>query len=366
MEDQNLTRRAAISAGVTAALASASLGESATQAAGMPRNSSKAAALRSVLGAMPARPKPQYSVLETVEVEGGKRLKIEYLAEQAFPGLGEPVDHIRAYLFVPAHRRGQRLPAMLALHQDGPQYDIGKAEVAGLAGDANLFYGLELFRQGYVVLCPDRFYHAERRRGVEPDARRDNARDASLYDHRVGQLMLRGRTSLGKEVFDAMVSTDILASLDFVDASRIGGIGHSAGGMALIHWMACDLRARAGISSCGLFELVNFFREDAVKRRSAALAIPGLATLGRSADYLAMIAPRNVLLTRGRWEWGTKGKWRDASLRHVAETEEMVAYARKRGAGASLDAIYFDEGGGNHDFPRDVRTQSYAWLKRRL
>jgi dienelactone hydrolase len=366
MQDQNVTRRAAISAGLTAALASAALGKTAAKAGTAPRNSSKAAALRAILGAMPARPKPDYSVLETVEVEGGQRLKIEYLAEQAFPPLGEPVDRIRAYLFVPAYRPGQRLPAMLALHQDGPQYTIGKAEVAGLAGDANLFYGLELFRQGYVVLCPDRFYHAERRRGVAPDAAKDNARDGELYNHRVGQLMLRGRTSLGKEVFDAMVSTDVLASLPFVDAARIGGIGHSAGGMALIHWMACDPRARGGISSCGLFELVNFFREDAIKRRSAALALPGLVTAGRSADYLAMIAPRNILLTRGRWEWGTSGKWRDASLRHVAETEEMVAYARARGAGASLDAIYFDEGGGNHDFPLQVRTQSYVWLKQRL
>lgn len=364
MRDHTLSRRSALTAGAAAALAPAMLAVPA--GAESPDPKSRDAALIGLLGAMPSRPRPQFTVLETVEMEGGQRLKIEYLAEAAYPPLGEPEDRVRAYLLVPAHAAGQKLPAILAFHQDGPQYNIGKAEPVGLAGDANLFYGLDLFRRGHVVLCPDRFYHAERRRGVDPAAPADNPRDSKLYEHRVGQLLLRGRNSIGKDVFDAMVATDLLASLPYVDAKRIGGIGHSAGGLAMVHWMACDKRAKAGISSCGFFELLNFYREDAIKRRSAAIALPGLATLGRSADYLAMIAPRNVLLTRGRWEWGTKGEWREASLRHVAETEDMVAYAHAKGSGKSLEALYFDEAGGNHDFPPGVREQAYAWLKTRL
>jgi dienelactone hydrolase len=364
MKDHKVSRRSALTAGFAATLAPAVLAQPARAGVSAPK--SRDAALIALLGAMPPRPKPAFTVLETTDIEGGQRLKIEYLAEAAYPKLGEPEDRVRAYLLVPAHSPGQKLPAILAFHQDGPQYTIGKAEPVGLAGDKNLFYALDLFQRGHVVLCPDRFYHAERRRGVDPAAPTDNPRDSKLYDHRVGQLLLRGRTSIGKDVFDAMVATDLLASLPYVDAKRIGGIGHSAGGLAMTHWMACDTRAKAGISSCGFFELVNFYREDAIKRRSASVALPGLATLGRSADYLAMIAPRNILLTRGRWEWGTKGEWREASLRHVAETEDMVAYARSRGSDKSLEAIYFDEAGGNHDFPPGIREQAYAWLKTRL
>ncbi|WP_179188236.1 S9 family peptidase [Sphingomonas sp. IBVSS2] len=364
MKDHLFSRRSALSAGVATTLAPGLLAQPARADAARPQQ--RDAALIGLFGAMPPRPRPQFTVIETIDIEGGQRLKIEYLAEAAYPPLGEPEDRVRAYLLVPTHRTGQRLPAILAFHQDGPQYNIGKAEPVGLAGAANLFYGLDLFRRGYVVLCPDRFYHAERRRGVDPAAPADNARDGKLYDHRVGQLLLRGRNSIGKEVFDAMVATDLLASLPYVDPARIGGIGHSAGGMAMVHWMARDRRAKAGISSCGLFEMLNFYREDAIKRRSASIALPGLAALGRSADYLAMIAPRSVLLTRGRWEWGTKDEWRAASLRHVAETEDMVAHARARGSGKSLEAIYFDEAGGNHDFPPGVREQAYAWLKTRL
>ncbi|MDG2535948.1 prolyl oligopeptidase family serine peptidase [Sphingomonas sp. HITSZ_GF] len=362
MPNHTLSRRSALSAGLAAGLAPTMLGVPAAGAAPKSRD----AALLGLFGAMPPRPKPQFTVLETTDIEGGQRLKIEYFLEAAYPPLGEPEDRVRAYLMVPNRGAGQRLPAILAFHQDGPQFNLGKAEPVGLAGDANLFYALDLFRRGHVVLCPDRFYHAERRRGVDPAGPADNPRDVKLLDHRVGQLLLRGRSSIGKEVFDAMVATDLLVSLPYVDPARIAGIGHSAGGMMLVHWMAADKRAKAGISSCGLFEMLNFFREDAIKRRSASIALPGLAALGRSADYLAMVAPRNVLLTRGRWEWGTKGEWREASLRHVAETEDMVAHARARGSGKSLDVIYFDEAGGNHDFPPGVRDQAYAWLKTRL
>jgi hypothetical protein len=68
-------------------------------------------------------------------------------------------------------------------------------------------------------------------------------------------------------------------------------------------------------------------------------SIPGLANHGTSADYLARLAPRPILLTRGLWEWGTDNdEDREFSRRHVAETEEMVAYARKTYQGSGADA----------------------------
>jgi dienelactone hydrolase len=327
------------------------------------------AALRQILGVMPSKPAPSFSILETVAVEGGKRLKIEYLAEPASALLHEPEDRIRAYLFIPDHASGARLPAILALHQDGPNTHIGKKETAGLEGDANLFYGLELFRRGHVVLCADRFYHAERRRGAAPDSV-NPARDLDLLNHRVGQLVLHGRTAMGKEAHDCMVGVDVLASLPHVDPARIGAIGHSAGGYAMVFAMFLDRRIRAGVSSCGYFDPVRFFDEKAPKRRLAADALPGLARFGSGAGYLAGVAPRPLLLTRGLWEWGRDRDWRQASIDHVEETRRLVADAapryRARGAPDALRALYFDENGGNHDFPPGVRRDAYAWLETQL
>jgi hypothetical protein len=98
----------------------------------------------------------------------------------------------------------------------------------------------------------------------------------------------------------------------------------------------------------------------------AAFALPGLVKVGDSADYLSLIAPRPVMLTRGLWEWGKDGKREQWSKNHVQETREMETKARKTYARAgkpdNLKTIYFDEAGGNHDFPPNVRKETYKWL----
>jgi dienelactone hydrolase len=325
-----------------------------------------------VLGEMPVRPKPSFKTLDSTKLDTGWRHKIEYLSEPPDPLFHAPPDLIRAYLFIPDHKDGERLPGIIAIHQDGPQSHIGKLEPAGLAGDKNLHYGLELFKRGYVVLCPDRFYHAERRRVTPNDVTSiDPERDGQLLNHWAGQLLLAGRSTTGKEVYDLIVSTDILASLDYVDDKRIGAIGHSAGGNAMVYYMFTDPRVRVGVSSCGLFSTVNFFNENAPKRRIGCLAMPRLALIGDSDDYLAFIAPRPVLLTRGLWEWGQDNSADKAfSEAHVAETRKMEAHARERyskmGVSPALKVIYFDEDGGNHDFPPHVRQEAYDWLDRYL
>jgi dienelactone hydrolase len=328
-------------------------------------------ALLAVLGHMPATPPVTYKVLETAQLPEGKRYKIEYLSEYADSTFHTPEDRIRAYLFIPTHGRRTKLPAIVAIHQDGPNFHLGKLEPAGLAGDKDQHYGYELFKRGYVVICPDRFYHAERRRIPATDTTRiDPKRDFELLNHWSGQLLQKGRCTIGKEVYDLIVTTNILASLPEVDTSRIGAIGHSAGGFALVAFMFADKRIKAGVSSCGFFELNNFYSEKAPKRRPAAIAIPNLTSIGRSADFLAFVAPRSVLLTRGLWEWGQDAEGKPFSLQHAEETKEMVRYAQPNylhyQAGDNLKAIYFDEDGGNHAFPPKVKEQAYQWLDAKL
>ena len=61
----------------------------------------------------------------------------------------------------------------------------------------------------------------------------------------------------------------------------------------------------------------------------AAIAVPNFANVAISADYLAQIAPRPILLTRGLWEWGTEGAEAQFSREHVQETKDMVAHAHE-------------------------------------
>lgn len=316
--------------------------------------------LEEALGLFPDPPPLQLEVLETVPIDGGIRQLIEYVVEDADTIFDRPQDRVRAYLFIPPHEEGQRLPAMVAIHQDGPSTHLGKAEPAGLAGDVDQHYGLKLFERGYVVICPDRYYHAERRR--IPDAANAGSemmRDLGLWLKWAGQLILSGRTHFGKEVYDLMRAVDVLSTLDFVDPNRIGAIGHSAGGNVMVYFMFLDQRIRLGMSSCGFYELLEDFNDYDRSFSNSVFAIPGLATIGRSADYLAFIAPRPVLLTRGLRELSTE----EQSQHHIEKTKNIEAYARNRysqlQASDQLKVLYFD---GGHEFPEEVKNTAYKWI----
>jgi hypothetical protein len=65
-----------------------------------------------------------------------------------------------------------------------------------------------------------------------------------------------------------------------------------------------DPRVKLGVSSCGFNDLIDTYKYNYPMNILSSLALPGLANVGRSADYLAYLAPRPVLMTRGTGEFG--------------------------------------------------------------
>ena len=170
--------------------------------------------LLELLGDFPNRPPDDYRTLDSVELDGGTRHLIEFTSEEQDPLFERPADVVRAYLLVPTRTNGARLPAIVAIHQDGPRGDLGKAEPAGVDGDQEQFFGLELFRRGYVVMCPDRLGHADRREIPGASTPEDEQLNSQALSHFVGQLLLTGRNWSGKDAYDLTRATDILCSLD--------------------------------------------------------------------------------------------------------------------------------------------------------
>lgn len=328
----------------------------------------KREALMKVLGSMPKKPTLHIDTLEKIKLDNGWRYRIKYLAEDSSKIFHTPKDYIYAYLFIPNAAEGKKLPAIVAIHQDGSHNYLGSMETAGMGGDADQHYGVELFNRGYIVICPDRFLHAQRRRISKPDTLADVFDQADIAEqHWVGQLQLTNRNFIGKEVYDLILTTDVLCKTPNIDKNRIGAIGHSAGGYVLTYFMFADKRIKAGASSCGVFELVDWFAEDAIRKRNVLSVIPGLATVGRTSDYIGLIAPRPFLMTRGLTEWGDgDDKQRLDSKRHVEGTQLLDTEARKYyqalGADKNLKTLYFDESGGNHSFPPKVKKEVYEWL----
>ena len=321
-----------------------------------------------LLGSFPQKPDLRLDTLESVRLDSGWRYKLKYLAESADTTFHFPEDWVYAYLFVPDHEEGAKLPAIVAIHQDDIYYHIGKDEPAGLQGDSTMFYGLDLYNRGYVVICPDRYYHAERRMFdkipwddfTEPDYQRDY----NLFANRVGMLMLRGMSHYAKEAYDQSIAVDVLYTMNCVNKDRIGAIGHSAGGVAMAHFMFYDTRVALGVSSCGVYNVKRVFDYETPVAFPANMSFPNLIKEGYTTnDYVRHIYPRSLLITRGMYEWG---KGDEGSVAFIDEAYDFEKSYKKAGNDGDIKIVVFDENGGGHIFPKGVKKEVYQWIDERL
>jgi dienelactone hydrolase len=168
-------------------------------------------------------------ILEETVIEGIRRIRISYASEKK--------DRIPAVLYIPTENK-QPVPGILCLHQT---IDCGKDEPAGLCGNPDLFYALELARRGYVTLAPDYPGFGE----YEFDA----------YNNGYISTTMKG-------IWNHMAAVDLLQSLPEVDPNRIGCIGHSLGGHNTLFVTAFDKRIKAAVSSCGFTSFHKYYGGD--------------------------------------------------------------------------------------------------------
>ncbi len=323
----------------------------------------KETALRNVLGRMPDRSPLKIDTLEKVPMDGGVRYKIKYNIEPAVDALHIPEDYGYAYLFVPTTSKKGATPAILAIHQDDVNFHIGKSEPAGLAGDSTMYYGKDLFDLGFIVLCPDRYYHADRRwkaKGAGYGYEDPNyERDFFLWEAQAGAYQMLGRNHYGKETYDLSRAIDVLCELPEVDTERIGAIGHSAGGATLPFLLAYDHRIKAAVSSCGATAVETSYTYDYPMPMPSCGSIPGLLVSGIStADFFNAIGSTSILLTRGNNEWGDPA----GNQRFIDEISDFEKAYRSNPTAGDFEVIVFDENEGQHSFPSGVKERVYKWL----
>jgi dienelactone hydrolase len=242
-------------------------------------------------------------------------------------------------------------PGLLALHQHGGQYYLGKSEPAGLSADRMYHYGLELCRRGYVVLCPDHLCFEDRRPPeylrVEKSALNDQGYERFEFTRRI----LAGTCLQTKYLHDMTCALDLLAEQPKVNPERLGAIGHSLGGQEAL-WLAWyDQRVRAAVSSCG-FGLIRTIIRDGINH-NFALYIPGLLDLCDTDTLVAQIAPRAFMLTAGEQD----GLFPIDGVRELAAVAQ-AAYARL-GVAERFRAVVFPAG---HSFPDEVKVEVHAFL----
>ncbi|HUE74271.1 MAG TPA: alpha/beta fold hydrolase [Pirellulaceae bacterium] len=296
--------------------------------------------LAGMQAAMGPLPKPKQNVplgmkvIEETTIGSIRRQKVEYHTDSA--------DRVvRAWLFIPKLEKGQKLPAILCLHQTTK---IGKDEPAGLGGLPNLHYAKELAEHGYVTLAPDYPSFGE-------------------YEYDFAQHGYASGTM--KAIFDNTRAIDLLQSLPQVDGQRLGCIGHSLGGHNTIFTTVLDTRIKAAVSCCGFTRFHKYYGGKLAGWTSSRY-MPLIASRYENnpdkapfdfPELVAAIAPRAFL---------TVSPLHDGNF-DVSGVKDSIAAAapafKLLGKESNLRAIYPDCG---HDFPEAARKTAYAFLDEQL
>jgi len=277
---------------------------------------------------------PQRAPLDArVEATDGPRQLVSFQVE--------PGERVRGYLFVP-EQPGPR-PAVLCLHQHAGQFDMGKSEPAGLAGNPQQHYALELSKRGYVTLTFDQICFEDRR---------NPKLEGQLFERfEFTRRVSFGSSLQAKMSWDAMRALDYLASLPNVDPNRLGCVGHSLGGQQALFLAALDGRIKAGVSSCGFASLATIFR-DHVNHNFAAY-VPGLLETGDMEQVLQLVAPRAFFVGVGRTD----------RIFPIDGVERTIELARPAFPEGNLE-LMVEEGG--HAFTDAMRERAYSFLDRHL
>lgn len=259
-------------------------------------------------------------------------------------------------------------PAVLALHDHGAHFSIGKEKVVRpLAGDkafladaedwarqcyGGRFFGDELAKRGYVVLAVDALYWGERgrREGVSYEDQQQLA----------ANLQQLGMTWPGVIAWDDLRSADFLASLPEVDPARIGAMGLSMG--AHRTWTTCALtdRIRAGAAVCWMGDTQTLMQpgNNQTRGQSAySMAPPLLRAWMDYADVASLACPKPMLFFNG-------------------EQDTLFPVDGVRAAYGGLERAWAGAGAGDrlvtqlwdvpHQFSVEMQEEAFAWLEKQL
>ncbi|TMV49911.1 dipeptidyl aminopeptidase [Paenibacillus mesophilus] len=308
------------------------------------------------IGGVPERVPVRYEVLGEMVSNDHIRRHIVYDTVHG--------DKITAYLLLPLNKERTavlpgRLPAVLALH---PTSEIGKRGVCLPEGKPDHVYGMELVSRGYVVLAPDAMTSGER---IEVGYNYFNS--VPFY------LRHLGWSTVGKNIVDHMQGVDFLCEQNFVDADRIGVIGHSFGGYNSYFLAGMDSRIKAVVSSCGLSPFAKDDKPTHWGRRETArqAGASSYTHLPRVTDDLSRgMVPfdfHEIIALAAPAPFMNYSAQSDAIFPHWQSigdvTKDLYGLYKWLGYGDRFLSLM---GAKEHSFPPEIRKAAYDFLDRWL
>ncbi|MBX9691445.1 MAG: acyl-CoA thioester hydrolase, partial [Cyanobacteria bacterium] len=154
----------------------------------------KKESITQIIGKQPEKAPLEPETLESVDCGLYVREKVTYVVE--------PGERISAYLLLPKDR-SKNGAAVFCHHQHAGNFNLGKSEVVGLAGDPAQAYAAELAERGYIAFAPDAIAFEERNWSEDPG-------EAEYFE--LATRLVTGQTLLAKVLHDVSVGLDYLQS----------------------------------------------------------------------------------------------------------------------------------------------------------
>ncbi len=316
-------------------------------AAGERRDEELRATFRRLLGHFPEqRMEPSEPLLlERTPCDGYTRERVEIATLEGL--------RMGVYILTPDRAASSDLaPAVVACHGHG----YGSREIVGLEPDGrerkaapglHKDFAVQLVKKGFVVAAPELIGFGDRK--LEEDKTDEPGKNSCFK--LAAHLLLTGRTLAGLRVSETRRVIDYLQERPEIDASRIGIMGISGGGLVAGFAAALDERIRCAVVS----GYASLFAESILDRNHCLdNYIPGVLMEAEMSELLALIAPRGLWLESG----AADRVFPQAPARKAFE--ELKRRYAELDAGEAVQADFFEGGHEIHGTP------AYAWLRERL
>lgn len=263
--------------------------------------------------------------------------KIEKIVYQSFEN-----HHVTANLYVP--NGSGKFPAVLLFcgHEDVSKATESYQKTAIL-----------LAKNGFIVFVIDPISQSERVQLTDETGKALTR--GSTTEHTLLNLSsnLLGTSVAAYELFDNQRGLDYLVTRKEVDATKIGVVGNSGGGMQTIYFAAVDERVKVIVPCSYLASRENTFATTGAADGCAQIPNEG-AQLLEMSDYLIAAAPKPTLVLAGRYDFidynGTLQSFKD-----LQKVYDSLGEADK------ISLFTYDDG---HGISKPKREKAVQWLRK--
>jgi len=289
-----------------------------------------------ILGPFPTKVDLNPTILESTGYDDYIQEKVEYNVE--------PNERVKAYILIPKDLKGKRAVAFCH-HQHASDYNLGKSQVVGLAGDPNQAYAKELAERGYITFAPDAIAFEER----NWHSNKESWWGVEYFE--LATRLIRGQTLLAKVLHDISVGIDYLISRPEVNKQKIGFIGHSYGARMAMTTPVFDRRVKAAVANCYFVSYRSNLDKEKEVRIPMEFCVPNILQHGDIGDIVRLIEPCSLYLSAA-----ADDKWSQ-------DAKEIYDYAKPAFKQGELKLKIWPT---RHAFTKEMRQEAYAFLDKHL